>query len=94
MNPSASRSPWPADKGRSCRLRFIESFAEIDVLAALSVCPHGDMSKPVWGPGAGDGLDICRPLAIEVWQPAPSLLAGWKSPAPSDYRGGHGLREP
>ena len=63
------------------------------VLAALSVCPHGDMSKPVWGAGAGDGLDICRPLAIEIWQPAPELLAGWKSPAPSDYQGGHGLRE-
>jgi uncharacterized protein YcgI (DUF1989 family) len=81
--------PSPAKVGD-----YIEFFAEIDVLAALSVCPHGDMSKPVWGPDAGDGLDICRPLAIEVWQPAPSLLAGWKSPVPSDYRGGHGLREP
>jgi uncharacterized protein YcgI (DUF1989 family) len=81
--------PSPAKVGD-----FIEFFAEIDLLAALSVCPHGDMSKPVWGPGAGDGLDICRPLAIEVWQPDPALLAGWTSPAPSDYRGGHGLREP
>ena len=67
---------------------------ELDVLAALSVCPHGDMSKPVWGAGAGDGLDICRPLAIEIWQPASELLAGWTSPAPSDYRGGHGLQGP
>jgi hypothetical protein len=81
--------PSPARAGD-----FIEFFAEIDVLAALSVCPHGDMSKPVWGVGAGDGLDICRPLAIEIWQPAPELLAGWTSPAPSDYAGGHGLREP
>jgi len=80
--------PSPAHAGD-----FIEFFAEIDVLAALSVCPHGDMSTPVWGAGAADGLDICRPLAIEIWQPAPELLAGWKSPAPSDYRGGHGLRE-
>ena len=81
--------PSPARTGD-----FIEFFAELDVLAALSVCPHGDMSVPVWGTGAGDGGDICRPLAIEIWQPAPELLAGWTSPAPSDYRGGHGLREP
>jgi uncharacterized protein len=80
--------PSPAKRGD-----YIEFFAEIDVLAALSVCPHGDMSKPVWGEGAGDGLDICRPLAIEIWQPAPELLAGWKSPTPSDYHGGHGLHE-
>jgi uncharacterized protein YcgI (DUF1989 family) len=78
--------PSPAKTGD-----FIEFFAEIDVLAALSVCPHGDMSVPVWGAGASDGLDICRPLGIEIWQPAPELLAGWTSPAPSDYRGGHGL---
>ena len=63
------------------------------MLAALSVCPHGDMSKPVWGAGAGDGLDICRPLAIEIWQPAPELLRGWSSPPVSSYSGGHGLRE-
>lgn len=78
--------PSPAKAGD-----FIEFFAELDVLAALSVCPHGDMSAPVWGPGASDTVDICRPLGIEIWQPAPELLAGWKSPAPSDYRGGHGL---
>jgi uncharacterized protein YcgI (DUF1989 family) len=81
--------PSPAKTGD-----FIEFFAELDVLAALSVCPHGDMSKPVWGAGASDGLDICRPLAIEIWQPASELLAGWTSPAPSDYRGGHGLKSP
>jgi uncharacterized protein YcgI (DUF1989 family) len=72
---------------------FIEFFAELDLLAALSVCPHGDMSKPVWGAGAGDGLDICRPLGIEIWQPAPELLRGWSSPPVSTYRGGHGLQE-
>jgi hypothetical protein len=81
--------PSPARAGD-----FIEFFAELDVLAALSVCPHGDMSVPVWGAGAGDGLDICRPLAIEIWQPAPELLAGWTTPAPSDYRGSHGLTGP
>jgi len=46
------------------------------------------------GSGRERRIDICRPLAIEIWQPAPELLAGFKSPAPSDYRGGHGLRNP
>jgi len=81
--------PSPAKTGD-----FIEFFAEQDVLAALSNCPHGDMSAPVWGAGGGDRTDICRPLGIEVWQPAPELLAAWKPPAPSDYRGGHGLKGP
>jgi hypothetical protein len=78
--------PSPAKAGD-----FIEFFAEQDVLAALSVCPHGDMSAPVWGAAGGDRVDICRPLAIEVWQPAAELLAGWSPPAPADYRGGHGF---
>jgi uncharacterized protein YcgI (DUF1989 family) len=73
---------------------FVEFFAEIDVLAAISVCPHGDLSVQVWGPDAGDPLSTCRPLTVEIWQPASELLAGWTSPAPSDYRGGHGLQEP
>jgi len=80
--------PSPAKVGD-----FIEFFAELDVLAALSNCPHGDMSAPVWGPGAVAGVDICRPLGIEIWQPVPEALAGWKPPAPSDYAGGHGLSE-
>jgi uncharacterized protein YcgI (DUF1989 family) len=79
--------PSPARTGD-----FVEFFAEIDVLCAISVCPHGDLSVAVWGPGAGDALATCRPLGVEIWQPAPELLAGWTPPAASDYRGGHGLR--
>jgi uncharacterized protein len=71
---------------------YVEFFAEIDVLAAISVCPHGDLSVAVWGPGAGDPLATCRPLGVEIWQPAPELSAGWTPPAPSSYRGGHGLK--
>jgi hypothetical protein len=29
---------------------------------------------------------------VEIWQPDAALLAGWRPPAPSDYRGDHGLR--
>jgi uncharacterized protein YcgI (DUF1989 family) len=78
--------PSPAKPGD-----FLELFAEIDVLCALSTCPHGDLSVQMWGPGAGDPLTTCRPLAVEIWEPAPELLAGWVSPAVSDYRGAHGL---
>jgi uncharacterized protein len=80
--------PSPAKRGD-----FLELFAEIDVLCAISTCPHGDLSVQVWGPEAGDPLATCRPLGVEIWQPAPELLSGWRSPAPSDYRGAHGLRQ-
>ena len=73
---------------------FIEFFAEIDVLCAISVCPHGDLSVPVWGPNAADALSVCRPLGVEIWEPARELLESWASPAPSAYRGRHGLRGP
>ena len=43
--------PSPARRGD-----FLECFAEIDVLCAISVCPHGDLSVPVWGPDAGDAI--------------------------------------
>ena len=81
--------PSPARRGD-----YFECFAEIDVLCAISVCPHGDLSVPVWGPNAGDALATCRPLGVEIWQPAPDLLRGWRAPAVSDYRGGHALRGP
>jgi uncharacterized protein YcgI (DUF1989 family) len=81
--------PSPAKRGD-----YFECFAEIDVLCAISVCPHGDLSVPVWGPNAGDALATCRPLGVEIWQPAPDLLRGWRAPVVSDYRGGHALRGP
>jgi uncharacterized protein YcgI (DUF1989 family) len=76
----------PAKKGD-----YFEFFAEIDLLVAISTCPGGDLSVPLWGPNAGDPLSVCRPLAVEVWQPAPELLDGWRPPAPADYAGNHGL---
>ncbi len=81
--------PSPARRGD-----FLELFAEIDVLCAISVCPHGDLSVPVWGPDAADAVETCRPLGVEVWQPAAALLAGWRSPAVSEYAGRHGLARP
>jgi uncharacterized protein len=81
--------PSPARRGD-----YFECFAEIDVLCAISVCPHGDLSVPVWGPDAADAMSVCRPLGVEIWQPDPALLGAWRPPATSDYRGGHALRGP
>jgi uncharacterized protein YcgI (DUF1989 family) len=73
---------------------FFEFFAEIDLLCAISACPHGDMSVPVWGEGAADALRTCRPLAIEVYDVPPALLGAWRPPQPVDYSGQHGLKYP
>lgn len=71
---------------------YFEFFAEIDILAALSTCPGGDLSVPLWGPDARDPIDVCRPLGIEVWKPSPQLLDGWTSPKRAEYAGQHGLK--
>jgi len=76
----------PAKKGD-----YLEFFAEIDLLCALSTCPGGDLSVPMWGPDARDPLEVCRPLGVEVYRLAPDLLAGWSSPPVAQYRGLHGM---
>jgi uncharacterized protein len=73
---------------------YLELFAEIDLLVAISTCPGGDLSVPLWGPNAGDPLSVCRPLGVEVWQPAAGLLDGWRPPAAADYAGNHGMAVP
>jgi uncharacterized protein YcgI (DUF1989 family) len=70
----------------------IEFFAEIDLLCALSTCPGGDLSVPLWGPDARDPIDVCRPLGIEVWALDSALLEGWKQAESPAYRGAHGMR--
>jgi uncharacterized protein len=66
---------------------FIEYFAEIDLLAALSACPGGDC-------GATHSSDTakCYPLKVEVLRPAEGSLAGWKPPQPSQYPRTHGIQ--
>ncbi|MFV2031712.1 MAG: urea carboxylase-associated family protein [Gammaproteobacteria bacterium] len=65
---------------------FIEFFAEIDLLGALSTCPGGDC-----GSSHSDDATTCYPLLVEIFKPADGSLAGWESPARSGYCGGHGL---
>lgn len=66
----------PAQKGD-----YLEFFAEIDLLCALSTCPGGDLSLPMWGPDAQDPLSVCRPLGVEIYDLDASLLDGWQSPS-------------
>lgn len=65
---------------------FLEFFAEIDLLAALSACPGGDC-------GATHSSDSakCYPLKVEIYRPAPGSLDGWQRPQPGAYPRTHGL---
>ncbi|QVQ54331.1 DUF1989 domain-containing protein [Spiractinospora alimapuensis] len=71
-----------------------EFFAELDLLCALSTCPGGDLSVPLWGPEARDPLDTCNPIGIEVYRPDPALLEGWHPPQRAAYANLHGMRLP
>ncbi|WP_315703521.1 MULTISPECIES: urea carboxylase-associated family protein [unclassified Bradyrhizobium] len=64
---------------------FIEFFAEIDLLGALSACPGGDCSATHSSDAAA-----CYPLKIEIFEPDRSTLASWTWPAPSGYHRRHG----
>ena len=71
---------------------YLEFFAEIDLLCAISACPGGDLSVPLWGPDARDPIDVCRPLGVEVYAVDSRLLVGWKPPEVAVYGGAHGMR--
>ena len=65
---------------------FIEFFAEIDLLGALSTCPGGDCSAE-----HSSDTTACYPLKVEVYRPDPKALAGWFSPKSSAYSRSHGV---
>ncbi|TPE49650.1 urea carboxylase-associated family protein [Maribrevibacterium harenarium] len=73
---------------------YLEFFAEIDLLCALSCCPGGDLSVDLWGPDAKDPLATCHRLEVEIFQVDPSALEGWCEPKSPAYKGGHGLKVP
>jgi uncharacterized protein YcgI (DUF1989 family) len=64
---------------------FIEFFAEIDLLGALSTCPGGDCSSEHSSDKAA-----CYPLKIEIYCSNSKWLVGWVPPAPSAYSRTHG----
>lgn len=61
---------------------YIEFFAEIDLLGALSACPGGDC-------GAEHSNDVtpCYPLQVDVFTPPASALDGWTGPSLNPYAG-------
>lgn len=65
---------------------FIELFAEIDLLGALSCCPGGDC-----GSEHSSDAAACFPLKIECYQSDPETLAGWSPQPRSAYPGTHGM---
>ncbi len=65
---------------------YLEFFAEIDLLGALSACPGGNC-----GSSHSDDETPCYPLSVQVFEPAAGALAGWGSPAVSSYSRTHGL---
>lgn len=67
---------------------FLEFFAEIDLLGALSTCPGGDCSSE-----HSSDTAVCYPLKVEIFKPEPSRLNGWQSPKPSGYDRSHGLNK-
>src|SRR4051812_25776356 len=64
---------------------FIEFFAEIDLLGALSACPGGDCS----GTHSSDEAK-CYPLKVEIYRPSEAALSGWKPAERSHYSATHG----
>ncbi|MCK6451061.1 MAG: DUF1989 domain-containing protein [Alphaproteobacteria bacterium] len=64
---------------------FIELFAEIDLLGALSACPGGDC-----GSTHSSDTAACHPLKVEVWRADPRDLAGWTPPGRNAYPRTHG----
>jgi uncharacterized protein YcgI (DUF1989 family) len=75
---------------------FIEFFAEIDLLCALSTCPGGDLSTWGWGEGSGGNMkDVCRPIKVEMLRlNDESLLSAWQPPKQPNYKGNHGMKIP
>ncbi|MCA0871016.1 DUF1989 domain-containing protein [Seohaeicola saemankumensis] len=64
---------------------YLEFFAEIDLLGALSACPGGDCSTEHSSDAAA-----CFPLLVECFAPTEGSLEGWQEPARNGYDRSHG----
>jgi uncharacterized protein YcgI (DUF1989 family) len=73
---------------------YLEFFAEIDLLCAISACPARDVSAPPWGLRDADLAGSTAGLGIEVYDLPDGVLDGWHSPQPVPYRGRHGISVP
>lgn len=64
---------------------FIEFFAEIDLIGALSACPGGDCSTT-----HSSDVASCHPLLVEVFEVDPSALGDWSPATANGYDRSHG----
>jgi len=64
---------------------YIEFFAEIDLLGALSTCPGGDC-----GSSHSDDSTPCYPLQVDIYKPDAGKLDGWTPAERNGYSGRHG----
>jgi len=62
---------------------YLEFFAEVDLLAALSACPGGDCSTE-----HSSDVARCYPLIAEVYRPT-HAPEGWHQPPPNGYDRSH-----
>ena len=65
---------------------YIEFFAEVNILGALSACPGGDC-----GSSHSDDQTPCYPLLVEVFKSNSPVLEGWSMTKESGYSKTHGL---
>jgi len=63
---------------------YLEFFAEIDLLGALSACPGGDCSSE-----HSSDVAVCHPLLVEIYKPR-AAPEGWTSPPRNGYSRKHG----
>ena len=60
---------------------YLELFAEIDLIGALSACPGGDCSAT-----HSSDTAACYPLKVEIFRPDMQVLEGWPWPESNAYR--------
>ncbi|MCR9124588.1 MAG: DUF1989 domain-containing protein [Rhodobacteraceae bacterium] len=65
---------------------YLEFFAEIDLLGALSACPGGDCSAEHSSDAAA-----CHPLVVEIFAADPVARSNWREPAVRGYDRSHGM---
>ncbi|MBM1311451.1 DUF1989 domain-containing protein [Sulfitobacter mediterraneus] len=65
---------------------YLEFFAEMDLLGALSACPGGDCSAE-----HSSDVAACYPLLVEVFAPKDGALDGWTPPPINGYDRSHGV---
>jgi uncharacterized protein len=63
---------------------YLEFFAEIDLLGALSACPGGDCSAE-----HSSDVAVCHPLLVEIYKPK-TIPEGWVPAPRNSYSRKHG----